>query len=129
MDSELSEEFEVNVGTHQGSVLSPFPFAMVVNVVAEFASDGALSELLYADDLVLMSETMEELRNKLLNWKEAFESKGLKVNHKALTKMRQIWPSSVGEIMISKTVVSVLQSLGFNIYHNFYENIFILCHN
>ena len=26
MDSELSEEFEANVGMHQGSVLSPFLF-------------------------------------------------------------------------------------------------------
>ena len=29
--SELLEEFEVNVGIHQGSVLSPF-FAMVVDI-------------------------------------------------------------------------------------------------
>ena len=36
MDCELSEEFEVNVGMHQGSVLSPF-FAVVVDVVTEFA--------------------------------------------------------------------------------------------
>ena len=42
--------------------------------------EGALSELLYADGLVLMSETIEGLRNTLLKWKEAFESKGLKVN-------------------------------------------------
>ena len=27
-----------------------------------------------------MSETIEELINKFLKWKEAFESKGLKVN-------------------------------------------------
>ena len=40
----------------------------------------ALSELLYADDLVLMSETVDGLRDKILKWKEAFESKGLKVN-------------------------------------------------
>ena len=48
--SELSEEFEVNVGIHQGSVLSPFPFALVVNVVTEFFRMGVLSELLYDDD-------------------------------------------------------------------------------
>ena len=40
----------------------------------------ALSELLYAEDLVLMSETIVGLRNKFLKWKEAFESMGLKVN-------------------------------------------------
>ena len=41
--------------------------------------DGVLSELLHADDLVLMSETIKGLRNEFLKWKEAFESKGLKV--------------------------------------------------
>ena len=64
---------------HQGSVLSLFLFAVVVDVVTEFARDGALSELLYADDFILTSETIEGLRNKFLEWMEAFESKGLKV--------------------------------------------------
>ena len=54
---------------------------MVVDVVTEFARAGALCELLYADDLVLMSEIIVGLRNKFLEWKEAFESMGLKVNH------------------------------------------------
>ena len=64
---------------HQGSVLSPF-YAVVEDVVTEFAREGALSELLCADDLVLVSEPIEGLRNEFLKWKEAFESKGLKVN-------------------------------------------------
>ena len=42
--------------------------------------EGVISELLYADDLVLMSETFVGLKNKFLEWKEAFESKVLKVN-------------------------------------------------
>ena len=65
---------------HQGSVLSTYLFALVVDVVAEFAREGELSELLYVDDLVLMSETIDGLRDKFLKWKETFESKGLKVN-------------------------------------------------
>ena len=39
-----------------------------------------LSELQYADDLVLMSEKIEGFINKFLKWNKAFESKGLKVN-------------------------------------------------
>ena len=66
VESELSKEFEVKVGMHQGSVLSPFLFALVVDVVTEFTREGALSELLYAYDVVLMSETIEGLRNKFL---------------------------------------------------------------
>ena len=50
VDSDLSEEFEVKVGMHQGSVLSPFLFAVMVDVI-EFAREGALSELIYVDDL------------------------------------------------------------------------------
>ena len=38
------------------------------------------TKLLYADDLVLMSDTIKGLRNKFIKWKEAFESKALKVN-------------------------------------------------
>ena len=52
--------------------------ALVVDVVTKF-SRGCASELLYADDLVLINETIDGLRNKFLTWKEAFESKGLKI--------------------------------------------------
>ena len=58
----------------------PLFFAVMLDIVTEFAREGALSELLYADGIVLMSETIEGLRNKFQKWKEAFESKGLKVN-------------------------------------------------
>ena len=43
-------------------------------------TEGVLIKLLYADDLVLMCETIKGLMNKFLKWKEAFESKGLKVS-------------------------------------------------
>ena len=76
---ELSEEFEVKVGVHQGSALSPLLFAIVVDVITESARNGLMSEMLYADDLVLTSETMEGLRERFWKWKEAFKSK-LKVN-------------------------------------------------
>ena len=55
MDSELSEELEVKVGIHQVSVLSPFLYALVVDVVTELSREGALSELLYADDKVKLT--------------------------------------------------------------------------
>ena len=53
MNSELSEEFEVKVGMHQGSVLLPFLFALVVDVATKFAREDALGELLYAMTLSL----------------------------------------------------------------------------
>ena len=62
--SAYSEEFEVKVGVHQGSVLSPLLFAIGVDVITENARRGVVNELLYADDLVVMSEDMEDLKER-----------------------------------------------------------------
>ena len=40
-------------------MLSPLLFAIVVDIITENARRGMVNELLYADDLVLMSEDME----------------------------------------------------------------------
>ena len=66
VDSELSEEFEVKVGMYQGYVRSTYLPVVMVDVITELARDGVLCELLYADDLILMSETIEGLMNKFL---------------------------------------------------------------
>jgi hypothetical protein len=78
--SGISESFWVKVGLHQGSVLSPLLFIIVMDVVSKELCEGLPWELLYADDLVLMAESEDELRAKLMKWKRGLESKGLKVN-------------------------------------------------
>ena len=60
--SGLSEEFSVKVSEHQESVLSPLLFAIVMDEVTKNARKGWIKQILYADDLVLVGETMEELR-------------------------------------------------------------------
>ena len=57
-----SNDFGVRIGVHQVSVLLPLTFAIVIDVVTEHARDRLLNQILYADDLVLMSESLEELR-------------------------------------------------------------------
>ena len=76
------EEFKVKVGVHQGSVLLLLLFAIVVDVITENARRGVVNKLLYADDLVLMSKDMEDLKERFWNWKDALKSKGLRVNAK-----------------------------------------------
>ena len=78
--STFSEEFKLKVGVHQGFVLSALLFAIVVGVITENARRGVVNELLYADDLVLMSETMEDLKERFWNWKDALKSK-FKIQH------------------------------------------------
>ena len=49
----FSNEFPVKVGVHQGFVLLPLLFAIVMDVVTEDAREGLMHEILYADDLVI----------------------------------------------------------------------------
>ena len=62
--SKLSEEFVVQVGVHQGSVLSPLLFAIAVDVISENAREGLMNEILHADDFVLCSKSKENLKEK-----------------------------------------------------------------
>ena len=49
----------MKVGVHQGSVLSPLLFIIVLEALSRDFREGLPRELLYADDLVLMAETEE----------------------------------------------------------------------
>ncbi|XP_057298413.1 uncharacterized protein LOC130629284 [Hydractinia symbiolongicarpus] len=80
INDSLSDEFSVNVGVHQGSVLSPLLFILVLEALSMEFRTGCPWELLYADDLVLIAESMEELVEKFEKWKKGLEEKGLKVN-------------------------------------------------
>ena len=77
---EYSEEFEVTVGVHQGSVLSPLFFNIVLEALSREFRCGVPLEDLYADDLVIIAESLEECVRRLLTWEEAMEEKGLRVN-------------------------------------------------
>ena len=75
-----SEEFDVGVGVHQGSVLSPLLFIIVLEALSREFRTGCPWELLYADDLVISAESMEELLVKVQTWKTEMEKKGLRMN-------------------------------------------------
>ena len=80
VDGELSSSFSVKVGVYQGSALSPLLFIMVMDVQTEDMRDGSLIELLYADDLVLCGESINDVMDKYKRCKNAMEGKGLRVN-------------------------------------------------
>ena len=56
-----SKGFEVKVGMHQGSALSPLLFVIVMEVISREFRVALPWELLYADDLAVIAETEEEL--------------------------------------------------------------------
>ena len=58
-----------------------------------------MCEKLYVQDLVLTSEMMEGLKEKLWKWKDAFEIKGLKVN---LGRKKLVVSGADGDVSVSK---------------------------
>ena len=76
----LSEEFSVKVGIHQGSCCSPSLFITVLEALSQEFRTWCPWENLYADDLVIITESLEELQLKLILWKTNMEGKGLRVN-------------------------------------------------
>ena len=63
VEGEDSKEFTVRVGIHQGSILSPFIFAVVMDVMTkEVANEGCA--LMYTDDLVLICKAKKEAKQK-----------------------------------------------------------------
>ena len=75
-----SEEFGVGEGVHQGSVLSPLLFIIVLEALSREFRTGCPWELLYADDLMINAESMEEPLVKVQTWKTEIEKKDLRVN-------------------------------------------------
>ena len=75
-----SMPFKIKVGLHQGSALSPFLFAVVIDTISASSQRGLPKEMLYADDLAITADTKEELQERLCEWQIALESKGMKVN-------------------------------------------------
>ncbi|KAK3524837.1 hypothetical protein QTP86_007578 [Hemibagrus guttatus] len=76
-----TEEFKVEVGLHQGSALSPFLFAIVMDQLSEEVRQESLWTMMFADDIVICSESREQVEENLERWRFALERRGMKVSH------------------------------------------------
>ena len=96
----LNEEFSVKVDIHQGSWLSPLLFITVLEALSQEFCTGCPWENLYINDLVVITESLEELQKKLILRKTNMEGKGLRVN----TGKTKVLISGLGLDMLQKSV-------------------------
>ena len=76
-----SEEFEVQIGLRQGSVLSPLLFIAVLYLISrKTVVKDAMKKLHYADDLALVVNGKHELEETMEEWNGLFTKPGLKLN-------------------------------------------------
>ncbi|KAK3561612.1 hypothetical protein QTP86_010688 [Hemibagrus guttatus] len=76
-----TEEFKVEVGLHQGSALSPFLFAIVMDQLSEEVRQESPWTMMFADDIVICSESREQVEENLERWRFVLERRGMKVSH------------------------------------------------
>ncbi|KAK3561697.1 hypothetical protein QTP86_012539 [Hemibagrus guttatus] len=75
-----TEEFNVEVGLHQGSALSPFLFAIVMDQLSEEVRQESPWTMMFADDIVICSESREQVEENLERWRFVLERRGMKVS-------------------------------------------------
>ncbi|KAK3570545.1 hypothetical protein QTP86_022081 [Hemibagrus guttatus] len=75
-----TEEFNVEVGLHQGSALSTFLFAIVMDQLSEEVRQESPWTMMFADDIVICSESREQVEENLERWRFALERRGMKVS-------------------------------------------------
>ena len=75
-----TESFKVKVGLHQGSALSPFLCAVVMDRLTDEVRREPLWMMLFADNIVICKETREEVQQRLECWRYALKRREMKVS-------------------------------------------------
>jgi hypothetical protein len=73
-------DFPINIGLHQGSALSPYLFALVMDEVTRDIQGEIPWCMLFADDVVLVDESRAGVNRKLELWRRTLESKGFRLS-------------------------------------------------
>ena len=84
----LTKSFPVKVGLHQGSTLSPFIFTIIIEEISKSIWETVPWCMLFADDIVLVGKTKEEVNRKLEEWKTMLRDKGLLISRKKTEYLR-----------------------------------------
>ena len=75
-----TEYFNVKVGLHQGSAISPLLFIIIMDVLASEIDKEPPWAMLFADDLVLCETSKAAVERELEIWRDQFERHGLRVS-------------------------------------------------
>ena len=87
----------MKVGVHQGSVLSPPLFAIVLDEITKDVREGIPKKYPYADDLVLPGNCWFKVERRYSKWKRALQ-KGLKIH------VNKTMAFYTGNIMINNSI-------------------------
>ena len=94
----------MTIGLHQGSTLSPYLFALIMDELTAHIQEEVPWCILFADDIVLVDESRAGVNAKLKRWREALESKGFKISR---TKAEYMDCNFVGHMERAETIMRI----------------------
>ena len=111
----VTEGFEVKVGLHQGSALSPCLFAMMMDRMTDEIREEAPWTMMFADDIVICSESKEQVEEKLESWRYALERRGMKVNRRKTEYMcvNERQDNSIGTVKMQGEEVAKVEDFKY----------------
>ena len=80
--------FPIKNGLQQGSVVSPYLFALIMDEVTKNIQGDIPWCMLFADDIVLVDESQAGVNRKLELWRQTLESKGFRLSRTKTEYMR-----------------------------------------
>jgi hypothetical protein len=89
--------FSIYIVLHQGSNLSPYLFALVIDEVTGVIQGDIPWCMFFADDVVLVYESREGVNRKLELWRQTLESKEFRISRTKTEYMRCDFGTTISE--------------------------------
>ncbi|XP_065323210.1 uncharacterized protein LOC135930355 [Gordionus sp. m RMFG-2023] len=103
-----SAGFTIAEGVHQGSALSLLLYTTLIDVLAQSIQTVPWN-MIFADDIVILAESKEEMKERLVSWINLLEKHGLKVNREK-TEYMVIGGDETESIDINEWQISAIES-------------------
>ncbi|CAK9292424.1 unnamed protein product [Gordionus sp. m RMFG-2023] len=73
-----SAGFTIAEGVHQGSAHNPLLFITIIDILSQSISQTVPWNMIFADDIVILAESKDEMKERLVSWINILEKHGLK---------------------------------------------------
>jgi hypothetical protein len=83
-----NNDFLINIELHQGSTLSPYLFALVMDEITRDIQGGIPWCMLFVDDVVLVDESRTRVDQKLELWRRTLEAKDFRLSRSKMEYMK-----------------------------------------
>ena len=83
----LTDEFPITIGVHQGSALSHFLFAIIMDKIMKSFHEKIPWCMLFADDIVLIDEIKKGVNTKSELWRQTLKAQGFRLSRSKIEHM------------------------------------------